>query len=107
MLNQLDTLLHSQHRLAIMSLLMSLEEAEFVYLKEKTGATAGNLSLQLDKLKDVEYITVKKGFKKKYPVTICAVTQKGRAAFNQYVSDIKAYLEPGADHPADEESIAV
>ena len=106
MLNQLDTLLHSQHRLAIMSLLMSLEEAEFVYLKEKTGATAGNLSLQLDKLKEADYIVVKKGYKKKYPVTICSVTPKGRAAFNQYVSDIKAYLEPGADLATGEESMA-
>jgi DNA-binding MarR family transcriptional regulator len=95
MLNQLDNLLHSQVRLAVMSLLMNLEEAEFVYLKEQAGVSAGNLSLQLEKLRAAEYIGIRKGFKKKYPVTICNITEKGREAFAQYVLDIKQYLEPG------------
>ncbi len=92
MLNELDPLLHSQLRLAIMSLLVSLEEAEFVYLKEKTGASAGNLSLQLDKLKEAGYITVVKTTKNKYPLTKCAVTPLGLKAFEQYIKDIKGYL---------------
>jgi DNA-binding MarR family transcriptional regulator len=92
MLNELDPILHSQLRLAIMSLLMSLKEAEFVYLKEKTNTTAGNLSLQLDKLKKAGYIEVIKTFKNNYPLTKCKVTNKGIRAFEQYVNEIKNYL---------------
>jgi DNA-binding MarR family transcriptional regulator len=93
MFNELDPLLHSQLRLAIISLLIGLEEAEFVYLKEKTNASAGNLSLQIDKLNVANYIKVKKGFKGKYPVTICKITPKGLKAFETYVTSIKAYIK--------------
>lgn len=92
MLNELDPLLHSQLRLAIMSLLVSLREAEFVYLKEKTKASAGNLSLQLDKLKEAGYVEIIKTFKNNYPLTKCKVTRKGIKAFEQYINDIKRYL---------------
>jgi DNA-binding MarR family transcriptional regulator len=92
MFSDLDPLLHSQLRLAIMSLLIGLEEAEFVYLKEKTKASAGNLSLQIDKLCLAGYINVKKGFKGKYPVTICKITPKGFKAFEDYVATIKTYI---------------
>jgi DNA-binding transcriptional ArsR family regulator len=92
MLNELDPLLHSQLRLAIMSLLVSLREAEFVYLKEKTKASAGNLSLQLDKLKEAGYVEIIKTFKNNYPLTKCKVTRKGIKAFEQYINDIKGYL---------------
>lgn len=92
MLNDLDPILHSQLRLSIVSLLISLEEAEFVYLKEKTKASAGNLSLQLDKLKEAGYIEITKTFKKNYPLTKCKITPKGIKAFEQYVKDIKGYL---------------
>ncbi len=92
MLNDLDPILHSQLRLSIMSLLVSLEEAEFVYLKEKTKATAGNLSLQLDKLREAGYIEIIKTFKKNYPLTKCKITPKGIKAFEKYVNDIKGYL---------------
>jgi len=91
--NTLDPILHSQLRLAIISILMGLESAEFVYLKEQTNASAGNLSLQLDKLKEAKYIKVTKGFKNNYPVTICSVTKIGIKAFEKYVSDLKAYIE--------------
>ena len=93
MFNNLDPLLHSQLRLAIMSLLIGLESAEFVYLKEKTKATSGNLSLQLDKLRKSGYIKIQKGFKGNYPVTHCKVTAKGIKAFRQYVEDIRSYIE--------------
>lgn len=92
MFKDLDPLLHSQLRLAIISLLVGLEEAEFVYLKEKTNTSAGNLSLQLDKLKKAGYITVTKGFKGNYPVTSCKITQEGMQAFERYVHNIKKYI---------------
>lgn len=95
MFNELDPLLHSQLRLAIMSVLMSVEEADFNYLKEKTEATAGNLSVQVNKLKDAGYITVKKSFKNNYPNTTCKVTEQGINAFENYVNTLKQYLNPG------------
>ncbi len=93
MLKKLDPLLHSELRLAIMSLLISVEKAEFTYLKEKTEATAGNLSVQITKLEDAGYIIVKKGFKGKIPQTTCNITKKGVEAFEKYVEELKAYLK--------------
>jgi hypothetical protein len=89
---ELDPLLHSQLRLAIVSLLVSVREAEFIFLKEKTNATAGNLSVQIQKLKDADYITVQKKFKDNYPQTICRITKKGIAAFESYVEVLKEYI---------------
>ena len=94
MYKPLDPLLHSQLRLAIMSLLVGLEEAEFNYLKEKTNSTSGNISVQIDKLKQGGYIEVTKKFRNNYPLTICSITPKGVDAFHQYVLDLKTYLEP-------------
>jgi predicted transcriptional regulator len=88
----LDPILHSQLRLAIMSILMSVESAEFTYIKAQTKATAGNLSVQIDKLKKAEYITVEKTFKDNYPLTICKKTLKGKKAFVKYVEDLKSYI---------------
>lgn len=93
MYNKLDPLLHSQLRLAIMSLLISLSEAEFVLIKAKTNATAGNLSVQLDKLSNAGYITIHKFFKGKKPHTICKITKKGISAFEEYVSNLKGYID--------------
>ena len=92
----LDPILHSQLRLAVMSILISVKEAEFIYLKEKTNATAGNLSVQINKLKEAEYIEVIKQFKDNYPQTICKITKKGRKAFEEYVKAIQDYLKMGA-----------
>jgi len=97
MYQPLDPLLHSQLRLAIVSLLVGLAEAQFTYIQEKTGATAGNLSVQIDKLKDAGYIKVKKKFKNNYPLTLCSITPKGEEAFERYVIDLKHYLEPKRD----------
>ena len=91
---ELDPLLHSQLRLAIMSLLISVEEAEFTYLKEKTGATAGNLSVQLSKLSEANYISVEKKFRDNKPLTQCRITPSGTKAFQQYVEALKEYLSP-------------
>lgn len=85
-------MLHSQLRLAVMSILMNVEEADFVYLREKTESTAGNLSVQLDKLSAAGYIVVEKGFVGKKTRTVCRVTQAGRRAFEEYVDDLKKYL---------------
>lgn len=92
MFKELDPLLHSQLRLAVMSLLISVEEAEFNFIKEKTGSTAGNLSVQIDKLNSAEYIAVEKTFKGKKPLTLCKITPKGIEAFEKYVKDLKTYL---------------
>ena len=92
MFKELDPILHSQLRLSIVSLLVGLDEAEFVYLKEKTNTSAGNLSLQLDKLQKAGYVSIKKGFKGKYPVTTCKLTAKGLKAFERYVTTIKSYI---------------
>lgn len=91
-MKELGQLLHSQLRLAVMSILMSVEEADFVYLREKTESTAGNLSVQLDKLARAEYITVEKGFAGRKPRTVCRVTDKGRRAFEDYVDTLRSYL---------------
>ncbi|MBN7802527.1 transcriptional regulator [Algoriphagus aestuariicola] len=89
----LDPLLHSQLRLAVMSLLISVEEAEFTFLKEKTEATAGNLSVQLDKLEKAGYIGIEKSFKGKRPLTTCRITQAGVKAFEEYVENLRNYIE--------------
>ncbi|MCM1452171.1 MAG: transcriptional regulator [Clostridium sp.] len=91
-MKELDPLLHSQLRLAIMSILMNIDEADFVYLKEKTEATAGNLSVQLDKLANSGYIKIQKGFIGKKTRTTCQITPQGRDAFEQYVQALKEYL---------------
>lgn len=94
MLKDLDPILHSQLRLAIVSLLVGVKEAEFTYLKEKTNATAGNLSVQIQKLKEANYIEIEKKFKDNYPLTICRITKTGLKAFESYVEAIQNYLKP-------------
>ena len=91
----LDPLLHSELRLAVMSLLIIAEDAEFPYIKEQTGATAGNLSVQVDKLSAAGYIEVEKTFKGKRPCTVCRITPKGLQAFETYVKALQSYLEVG------------
>jgi DNA-binding transcriptional ArsR family regulator len=88
----LDPLLHAQLRLAVMSVLVSEREAEFTTLREKTGATAGNLSVQLQKLRDAGYIEIIKQFRENYPQTVCRVTALGEKAFHQYARNLKTYL---------------
>ena len=92
MFTDLNPLLHSELRLAVMSILVSVEEAEFSYLKQQTGATAGNLSVQIDKLSKAEYVEVTKTFKGKMPCTICKITPKGLEAFEEYVDALKSYI---------------
>ena len=94
MFKELDPLLHSQLRLSIVSLLVGVKEAEFSFLKDKTGATAGNLSVQISKLTEAGYVEVIKSFRDNYPLTTCRITKKGIKAFENYVENLKQYLNP-------------
>ena len=93
MFKDLDPILHSQLRLAIVSLLISVREAEFTFIREKTGATAGNLSVQVQKLREAGYIDVTKQFKDNYPQTICKITKEGIEAFESYVKVLRDYIQ--------------
>ena len=92
MVKKLNPLLHSELRLAVMSILVGVDEADFVYIRKQTGATAGNLSVQLDKLSEAGYIAVEKGFKGKKPCTTCRVTEAGISAFSEYVAALMDYI---------------
>ena len=92
---ELDPILHSQLRLAIVSLLINVESAEFNWLLEKTGATKGNLSIQISKLKEKGYIDVNKSFRNNYPLTSCSITKKGLEAFNNYINALSGYFKRG------------
>lgn len=89
----LDPVLHNQLRLAVVSLLIAVDEADFTYLLERTGATRGNLSVQLTKLKEAGYVQITKGYKDNYPNTSCRLTKAGIKAFEQYVKAIKGYIQ--------------
>lgn len=92
MLKELNPIIHSQLRLAIMTLLVSVEEADFNYLKEQTNATSGNISVQLDKLSSAGYITVTKEFVGKRTRTSCRLTEEGKRAMEEYIDTLKSYL---------------
>lgn len=92
MFKKLNPLLHSELRLALMSILVGVDEADFVFLKKQTQASAGNLSVQMDKLNEAGYITVEKGFKGKKPCTSCRITEEGISAFQEYVDALKDYI---------------
>lgn len=93
-LSELDPLLHQQLRLAVVSILVGVVDAEFTFLKEKTGSTAGNLSVQLEKLSAAGYISIVKSFRNKRPLTTCRITPKGIRQFEVYVKAIQGYLQP-------------
>ncbi len=94
MFQNLDPLLHSQLRLAIISLLVTVEEAEFSFLKEKTNASSGNMSVQIEKLQEADYIKIVQKFKGKYPLTKCSITKKGIKAFEDYGEALQKYIDP-------------
>jgi DNA-binding MarR family transcriptional regulator len=93
MYKDLDPLIHQPLRLAIMSILVSVASAEFNYLKEKTQSTQGNLSIQLKKLKEADYIEIEKSFRDNYPLTTCKITKTGISAFEAYVNTISGILK--------------
>lgn len=93
MFEDLDPLLHSQLRLAIVSILLSVKEADFVFIKEKTKATSGNVSVQIEKLSEAGYIKVRKFIDGKRPRTVCKITKKGIEAFDAYVKALEGYIK--------------
>ena len=95
MFKDLDPILHSQLRLSIISTLMTVDEANFNFIKDTTGATSGNISIQIKKLQEAGYIKVKKSFKNNYPNTTLSITDQGREAFENYVTNLKKYIQPG------------
>lgn len=96
MFKELDPILHAPLRLAVVSLLLGVKEAEFTFIKEKTNSTAGNLSVQISKLKEAGYIEVTKQFRDNYPLTICRITPQGVDAFEAYVKALQSYMHPGS-----------
>ncbi len=99
-MKELDPIIHSQLRLAVLSLLMSMEEADFKFLMEKTGSSTGNLSVQITKLLEAGYIDVEKTFRNKRPRTVCRMTEVGREAFVSYVATLKQLVAPALDDVA-------
>ena len=93
MFKDLDPILHSQLRLAVVSILATVDSADFNYLKEETGATSGNLSVQINKLKEAGYIEVTKKFKCNYPHTTCWITRLGTQKFQEYVEAMQGYIK--------------
>ena len=94
MYNDLDPLLHSQLRLAIISMLVASEKVEFTYIQSETDAAAGNISIQVKKLEEAGYIKIEKSYKNNYPNTMLSITDKGVKAFESYVNSLKKYLNP-------------
>lgn len=94
MFNDLDPILHSQLRLSIVSILMTVEEANFSFIKDTTKAAAGNISIQIKKLQEAGYVKVEKTFKNNYPNTSISITSKGKEAFETYVNNLKKYINP-------------
>lgn len=94
MYSDLDPLLHSQLRLAIISMLVASDKVEFTQIQSETKAAAGNISIQIKKLEDAGYIKVEKSFKNNYPNTMLSITDKGVKAFESYVNSLKKYLNP-------------
>jgi len=88
----LDPVIHAPVRLAILSILASVREADFVYLKNAAGTSDGNLSVHLTKLEEAGYIVIRKSFKGRKPSTTCALTETGRTAFLSYLKSLESYL---------------
>jgi len=91
---ELDPVLHAPLRLAVVSMLVARKQAEFTLLKKETNATSGNLSVQLQKLKEAGYIDIQKQFRDNYPQTLCHITPAGERAFSAYVKNLQSYLKP-------------
>ncbi len=90
---QLDPVIHSRIRLAVLSVLISVKQASFSYLKETIDTTDGNLSASLSKLEEAGYISIKKSFKGKKPLTTCSISEKGRTAFSNYLKALETYID--------------
>lgn len=95
---QLDRIIHSRIRLAVLSILASVDSAKFTYLRDQVNTTDGNLSTHLGKLEDAEYVEVQKRFEDRTPVTRYRLTEDGRQAFRDYVEHLGRMIElPGGE----------
>ncbi len=92
--NGLNRVIHEPARLAIVSILEGVEEADFLYLMREGGFSQGNLSAHLAKLEEAGYVEITKTFKGKYPLTICKLTAKGKAEFAGYAQRMIGILQP-------------
>jgi DNA-binding transcriptional ArsR family regulator len=92
-LGEIDRVIHEPARLMVVALLAAVEEADFQYLRQSTELTKGNLSVHLSKLEEAGYIAIEKTFRGKYPLTICRLTERGRAVFDSYRKVMKAVLQ--------------
>jgi len=96
-LPELNPVIHGRLRLALLSLLSGVEEAEFTWLRARTASTDGNLGAQLLKLEEAGYVTVEKKFVLRKPKTLCRLTETGRQALTEYVRALKQLLGPAID----------
>ena len=88
----LDPIIHAPVRLAILSILINVDKAEFNYLKEMTATSDGNLSTHLNKLEANNLVQIEKTYKGKKPQTLCSITDSGRTAFQQYVEQMEKFI---------------
>lgn len=90
---ELDRLIHEPARLLIVTILSSVESADFLFLQRETGLTKGNLSAHLSKLEDANYVEIQKTFKGKLPLTVCKLTTTGQKAFAEYRQHLKDFMD--------------
>ena len=95
MKKDLDKIFLNQIRLEVISILLTVDNCNFSFLKEKTNASQGNLSIQLKKLKNAGYIKIEKTFQNNYPKTKCRITSRGRKSFEHFFNTLKAYKDSG------------
>ena len=91
--HEIDDVIHSRIRTAIMAVLISVDEAEFTFIRDKINATDGNLSVHLRKLEEHNYISVKKEFIARKPVTRYKITETGRKAFEDYIKQLESIIK--------------
>ena len=90
---KIDEIIHSRIRLAIMAVLINVEDAEFIFLKKQVDTTDGNLSIHLKKLEEAGYISVEKNFVKRKPVSTYKITDKGKNAFETYIKNLEKFIK--------------
>ncbi len=99
-LTEVDRLIHEPSRSIILAILNVTRKADFLYLQRETGLTKGNLTIHLAKLEQAGYIRIEKTYRKKTPLTLCKITKKGRASFENYRKQLKQFIEDTNPKPA-------
>jgi DNA-binding transcriptional ArsR family regulator len=91
-LANIDKLIHEPSRLAIVSILNEVQKADFLFLQRETGFTKGNLSSHLAKLEAADYVRIEKSFQGRKPLTVCSLTEDGRAAYGAYLKTMRDFV---------------